>query len=67
MSIDEIAACFPIGSVAQLRSGGPKMTVTKVAIGSFSTIVRVRCQWFEGSSLMDRWFESELIMPISTI
>jgi uncharacterized protein YodC (DUF2158 family) len=40
---DQIAA----GSVVQLKSGGPKMTVTKVE--SWNGVISAHCEWFDGS------------------
>ncbi|PYU17580.1 MAG: DUF2158 domain-containing protein [Acidobacteria bacterium] len=34
-----------VGSVVQLKSGGPKMTVTKVE--SWNGVMRASCEWFD--------------------
>jgi uncharacterized protein YodC (DUF2158 family) len=35
------------GSVVQLKSGGPKMTVTKVE--SWNGVMSANCEWFDGT------------------
>jgi uncharacterized protein YodC (DUF2158 family) len=37
---------FKIGDVVQLKSGGPKMTVTSVGVEHYSEKPVVSCVWF---------------------
>lgn len=39
---------FQPGDVVQLKSGGPKMTVDRVA--EFNGVLNVWCEWFEGTN-----------------
>ena len=51
---------FKEGSVIQLKSGGPKMTVSEIT----PTGEHYRCQWFTGSKLEEGYFPEEaLIIP----
>jgi uncharacterized protein YodC (DUF2158 family) len=44
----EMSNEFNAGDVVQLKSGGPKMTVSTV--GQFSGEIKARCDWFEGTT-----------------
>jgi uncharacterized protein YodC (DUF2158 family) len=44
---------FKTGDVVMLKSGGPKMTITKINSSS-----EVWCAWFEGSKKSSSYFES---------
>lgn len=48
---------FEEGDVVQLKSGGPKMTVTKIAEKSESW--GVRCGWFAGRNLKENFFPAD--------
>ena len=42
------------GDVVQLKSGGPKMTVSQVGKASMGgEMLRAWCDWFEGTKKMD--------------
>ena len=43
-----------VGSVVQLKSGGPKMTVAKVE--EWNSVTRARCDWFEGTTAKEGYF-----------
>ena len=52
---------FNIGDLVELKSGGPKMTVTRVDNLGIRTIVR--CTWFAGSKKEQGDFPSETLVP----
>jgi len=41
------------GNVVQLKSGGPKMTVSQVGTTMGSETLKAWCDWFEGTKKMD--------------
>jgi uncharacterized protein YodC (DUF2158 family) len=46
-----------VGDVVQLKSGGPKMTVSQTGNTAFGdTVVHAWCDWFEGNKKMDGVF-----------
>jgi len=49
---------YKIGTVVQLTSGGPKMTISKINNN------RVTCQWFVGNELKSGEFDLEVLMMI---
>ena len=51
---------FTVGDTVRLRSGGPKMTVSKVGVSMNGDI---QCQWFSGSKLQDGWFAPHTLEP----
>lgn len=52
-----MAKDFKTGEVVQLKSGGPKMTVSSYAADG----ERVYCQWFSGSKLESGSFPVESV------
>ncbi len=52
---------FNIGDLVELKSGGPKMTVTRVENLGIRTIVR--CTWFAGSKKEQGDFPPETLVP----
>lgn len=55
---------FKSGEIVQLKSGGPKMTVSKSdAIGIND---EVYCKWFSGSKLADGWFGTEMLEKVDS-
>lgn len=55
-----MANVLKVGRVVQLRSGGPKMTVTKVGVTQGTATAW--CAWFDGSEAKTgSWPESALI------
>jgi uncharacterized protein YodC (DUF2158 family) len=50
---------FKEGDIVQLKSGGPKMTVT-----GFSTSGYLYCKWFAGSKLQDGSFNPESLEAV---
>jgi uncharacterized protein YodC (DUF2158 family) len=49
---------FKEGDVVRLKSGGPKMTIDKIAnFGAGSTHEQARCVWLEGAKRMQDLFE----------
>ena len=58
MELEELMVrAFEKGDIVQLKSGGPKMTVT--AIDSYGK--HYYCQWFAGSKLEDGKFPPEAL------
>ena len=49
---DEIKA----GDIVQLKSGGPKMTVSKIGNTLGGTVPHAWCDWFESSKKVDSYF-----------
>lgn len=48
---------FKVGDVVRLKSGGPKMTVVENPDIYFgSDVLKVKCQWFDGSKLSEDTF-----------
>jgi uncharacterized protein YodC (DUF2158 family) len=57
-----MATPFKIGDIVQLKSGGPKMTVTNVTdIGGPS----VSAKWFAGAKLEHGQFPPESLIPVA--
>jgi len=55
-----MAGKFQIGSIVELKSGGPKMTVA--GIDTRFTVPKpdvYKCQWFGGKKLEDGYFPEE--------
>jgi uncharacterized protein YodC (DUF2158 family) len=50
---------FKLGNIVQLKSGGPKMTVSEPQGRNVSG--KVFCQWFAGSKLEQGFFPKEAI------
>lgn len=63
---------FKVGDVVQLKSGGPKMTVSSVPRGPNPDIPldmgtkNYNCRWFKGGSLEHGQFEEELLTSVET-
>jgi uncharacterized protein YodC (DUF2158 family) len=53
------SALFKVGDIVQLKSGGPKMTVT--SLRSLDTGFSMHCQWFAGNKHQDAWFHEEAL------
>lgn len=51
-------AQFNAGDIVQLKSGGPKMTVTEIKAGG------VWCVWFAGSKREREYFTTESLIPV---
>jgi uncharacterized protein YodC (DUF2158 family) len=47
-----VAQSFKDGDVVQLKSGGPKMTIDKIAVFFTGGNEQARCVWFDGSKRM---------------
>jgi uncharacterized protein YodC (DUF2158 family) len=45
-----------VGEVVQLKSGGPKMTVSQIGKTMGGTVDHAWCDWFEGTKKMDGTF-----------
>ena len=52
------------GDTVRLKSGGPKMTVTKVGVPYMTTAMSVWCKWFEGTKLHEGDFVIEAVQKI---
>ena len=50
-----------VGSVVQLKSGGPVMTVTSVDQGV------AKCLWYEENLVAPQWHNMELPIPALTV
>ena len=57
-----MAAAFKIGDIVQLKSGGPKMTVTSIPVGDKET---VHTSWFAGSKKESGAFPAQALVPVS--
>jgi uncharacterized protein YodC (DUF2158 family) len=55
-----MADAFKPGDVVQLKSGGPKMTVSSLEEGG----KRVYCRWFAGSKMEGGYFGSDILVKI---
>jgi uncharacterized protein YodC (DUF2158 family) len=65
---------FQVGNIVQLKSGGPKMTVSALGnpgdvihTGGLAAKGRVMCQWFAGSKLEQGFFPRESIVLASEV
>jgi len=54
---------FQKGDVVQLKSGGPKMTVTKIGVHMEEQMVW--CTWFEDTKVTEETFPPEALKPAS--
>lgn len=45
-----------VGDIVQLKSGGPKMTVSTVSTTMGGTVLHAWCNWFEGAKKIDGHF-----------
>ena len=54
-------AAFKIGDIVQLKSGGPKMTVTNIPIGQRDI---VHTSWFAGSKKETGAFPVDALIPV---
>lgn len=57
-----MAAPFKIGDIVQLKSGGPKMTVTHIPTGDKDI---VHTSWFAGSKKESGAFPVQALIPVS--
>lgn len=53
---------FKTGDIVQLKSGGPKMTVTEVK--DFMGELHVYCTWFAGAKNEHNSFPPDALVPI---
>jgi uncharacterized protein YodC (DUF2158 family) len=51
-----MAENFKAGDIVQLKSGGPKMTVTQVGPDPIVGSIRVWCSWFVATKSMKEMF-----------
>ena len=56
-----MAEGFKVGDIVQLKSGGPKMTVTEDKVGIRND--HVRTNWFAGSKHESGMFPIESLVP----
>jgi uncharacterized protein YodC (DUF2158 family) len=56
---------FKAGDLAQLKSGGPQMTVTIVGENQYGRR-KVFCQWFDKNKLCEAEFEPDTVEPAKT-
>lgn len=52
-------ASIVVGTVVQLKSGGPPMTVMDIYEGK-----EVRCQWFSGADVKDAYFPLDSLIEV---
>lgn len=52
-----------IGDIVELKSGGPKMTVS--ALGTIDGVLHVTCHWFEGATPHEGRFPVEAVRRAS--
>jgi uncharacterized protein YodC (DUF2158 family) len=52
---------FKVGEIVQLKSGGPKMTVTDIPAGSYKDYYST--SWFAGAKLEHGHFPEDSLMP----
>lgn len=55
-------AQFKVGDIVELKSGGPKMTVTATPSGGSRTPL-YKCSWFAGAKSEESWFPPDALMP----
>ena len=53
---------FSVGDVVQLKSGGPKMTVTTISSGNRDDLY---CKWFEGNKVYEEIFPTNALIKVS--
>ena len=58
---------FKVGDVVRLKSGGPKMTVSEIVIGTKSGTesVTVRCTWFHDNRVESYNFQQDILKDAS--
>lgn len=56
------ATTFTIGDIVQLKSGGPKMTISRI-VGDREEGITVECQWFVDGDLRQAFFHVYAIIP----
>ena len=56
---------FKAGDVVQLKSGGPKMTVTQVGERAMTLEPTVWCVWFIGTKKIEDTFSPEALEIVS--
>ena len=47
---------WQVGDLAQLQSGSPTMTVTRIGFGV------IQCTWFHGTKLKKEWFPQDALV-----
>lgn len=55
---------FKTGDVVQLKSGGPKMTVSQAGKAAMTGKLSVWCDWFDGTKKMEGTFPPESLKRI---
>ncbi len=53
-----------VGAVVQLKSGGPKMTITEIGKYNYSDHEQAKCVWFDGAKKFESLFEEETLEVI---
>jgi uncharacterized protein YodC (DUF2158 family) len=56
-------AGFKRGAIVRLRSGGPEMTIEKIATYPYSTNRHASCQWFDKMRLRSGTFLLHSLVP----
>lgn len=57
---------FKIGEIVQLKSGGPKMTVSDTApLAALHKPNYIQCQWFAGSKLESGNFHKDSLVKVT--
>lgn len=62
---------YKVGDVVQLKSGGPRMTISSVPRGPDPSIIgdkgksQYGCNWFKGGTLERGSFAEELLIPVA--
>ena len=54
-----MSSAFKPGDCVQLKSGGPKMTVSRVT----ESTGRVNCEWFDGAKRQGAFFGPDSLKP----
>jgi uncharacterized protein YodC (DUF2158 family) len=54
---------YKTGDIVQLKSGGPKMTVSQYQSLSLDDAANVQCTWFAGSKHQAGWFPEDGLQP----
>jgi len=57
-----MSADIKAGDIVQLKSGGPRMTVSKVE--QWNGAIRARCEWFSGDKNYNDSFELHLLKVV---
>jgi len=54
---------FKIGDTVQLKSGGPKMTISSIPTNS--KLTGYGCKWFAGAKLESGHFEADMLILVT--